>query len=109
MVSNKSFDFEYWARLAKEQPEEFESKRAELLEQLIESSPPKVRQRLHSIQWRVDCERERSPTPLSACLKISRMMWDAVYERGGFMSLVKSDVNSMQKADLLAFHKDKPH
>ncbi|MEE9413345.1 MAG: DUF3135 domain-containing protein [Methylococcales bacterium] len=77
------FDFDEWALLAKQNPEAFEIKRRELIENTIARSQPERQQRLRCLQWKIDQIRDRSPTPISACVKLSNMMWDSLTGPGG--------------------------
>lgn len=110
------FDFDYWKKLAKHNPELFERKRREALDAVINSAPSRMQQRLRGLQWRVDMERERSKNPMSSCLRVYNMMWDSVYAKGGLLhsmdkllSLKASDleqpsvVKSEPKAKVLSF------
>lgn len=83
--TQEQFDFDVWAQLAKNDPEAFEAKRLSMIEELIEQAPPALQQRLRGLQWRIDVERERSKTPLQACIRISNMMWDMIYADRGFL------------------------
>lgn len=85
MHSEKRFDFDAWASLAQRDPEAFEVKRRDMIEQHIERAPEALRQRLRSFQWRIDMERRRSANPLQACIRISNMMWDRIYADRGFL------------------------
>ncbi len=76
-------DFDEWANLAKSDPEKFEVRRREIIEKAIASNPPERQHRLRCLQWKIDQIRDRSPTPLSACVKISNMMWDSLTGPGG--------------------------
>ena len=76
-------DFDEWAGLAKSDPESFEARRREIIESAIARSKPEQQQRLRCMQWKIDQIRDRSPTPLSACVKISNMMWDSLTGPGG--------------------------
>lgn len=76
-------DFDEWARLAKTDPEEFETRRREIIESTIARNPTGRQQRLRSLQWKIDQIRTLSPTPISACVKISNMMWDSLTGPGG--------------------------
>lgn len=80
------FDFDEWARLAQEDPAGFEARRRALIEaELAESASrnPETARRMRGLQWQIDCERARSGSPLGACIRLSRMMWDSVYGEGG--------------------------
>ncbi len=81
-------DFAELSRLAREDPEGFERRRREILEQSIAEAPEALRQRLRGLQWRADRIREQAKTPMAACLRFSEMMWTAVVgERGLLESL----------------------
>lgn len=97
-MSEQNFDFDAWASLAQRDPEAFEAKRLHMIEQLIESAPEGLRQRLRGFQWRIDMERQRCSNPLQACIRISNMMWDMIYADRGFLwSLqVMSDPSAMR-------------
>ncbi|MCB1760220.1 MAG: DUF3135 domain-containing protein [Gammaproteobacteria bacterium] len=71
--------------MAKENPEEFEKLRLEAINEVIESAPELHRQRLRCLQWRIDQERRRASNPLSACLRLSQMMWESVSGSGGLL------------------------
>ncbi len=73
------FDFEAWAKLAKEDPEEFERRRLEEIRKLIDSRPD-LRHRLEGLQFRIDAERKLARTPLKACLRMSTLMWESFYD-----------------------------
>ena len=73
------WDFSYWMDLAMNDPEEFESKRAETIRKVIQNASEESRIRLERLQWRIDRTRERSSSPMAATLEISRMMWDSFH------------------------------
>ncbi|MEX0729575.1 MAG: DUF3135 domain-containing protein [Aquisalimonadaceae bacterium] len=79
-------DFDEWCRLAKDNPTAFEQRRRQLLEFAIRTAPIARQQRLRGLQWRIDHERRRAATPLAACLRISRMMWNAVQGENGLLA-----------------------
>jgi len=68
------FDFDEWARLARQDPAAFETRRARLLEQAITTAPERLRPRLRAVQWRIDQERRRAGSPLGACLRLQQML-----------------------------------
>jgi len=78
-TESAKWDFSYWMDLALNDPEQFESKRAETISRAIENAPLEARLRLERLQWRVDRARERSASPMAATLEISRMMWDSFH------------------------------
>ncbi len=90
---DKGADFNVWfeemAHLAQHDPQTFESRRQELIEEAITQAPPDRQKRLRALQWRIDMERQRAKTPLGACLKIYDMLWDFIYAPGGFLEAVE--------------------
>lgn len=80
-----TFDFDHWAALARERPEEFDRLREEAISELIESASVALRQRLRGAQWQIDVIRQRAKTPIAACLQLSDMMWDRVIGDDGLL------------------------
>ena len=73
------FDFDKWARLAKEDPAEFERQREATLRATIAAAPSEHRQRLEGLQFRLDLERQRSGSPLGSCLRLNSLMWSGFH------------------------------
>ena len=73
-----SFNFDEWLALSKSDPQSFESRRLESIEEFIKSVPEDKQHRLRCLQWKIDRVREKMPTPLAACVAISDMMWDSL-------------------------------
>ena len=69
------FDFDKWAQLARDDPEAFERQREATVRALIATAPPEHRQRLEGLQFRLNMERQRSGTPLGACVRMNTLMW----------------------------------
>lgn len=92
MDTNKdqSIDFDFWAKAAKNSPDEFENMRQEALEDFFASVPEENRERLRRLQWRVEQERRLAHTPMAACVKISRMMWHSLLGEGGLRDRLNS-------------------
>ncbi len=82
-----TMDFDSMLAVAKERPEDFERLRLAAIDEFIESAPEERRQRLRCLQWRIDQER-RNRTPLSACLHISRMMWEQLHGEFGLLAKI---------------------
>jgi hypothetical protein len=82
------FNFEEWASLAKNYPEEFERKRKELLEQEIAKAPPTYRTGLRVLQMECDAY-HNDMEPLDAVGKITEMMSDKLEElKDGVIELI---------------------
>lgn len=88
--SNPCSNFDEWASLAQTDPAAFEQRRSWLIEDFIQNSPDHLQRRLRGLQFRVDMERRRSRTPLGACVRISRMMWEAFLGEGGLRDTLNS-------------------
>ena len=82
---NRDFDFDSWAELAARDPDAFEHRRADAIAGLINSAPAHLENRMQGLQWHIDCARKQSETPMAACIRISRMMWDRVLGDNGLV------------------------
>lgn len=69
------FDFDAWSTLARDDPAAFERQRAATLRATIAAAPEEFRQRLEGLQFRLNLERQRSATPLGACVRLNSLMW----------------------------------
>jgi hypothetical protein len=83
-------DFDEWSKLASSDPEGFEALRTQTLDEVIRHAPEKRQHRLRCLQWRVDQARRTSRTPMAACIRISRMMWDSVLKEDGLLERLES-------------------
>ncbi len=85
MQNNKTaeIDFDTWSEMARTDPETFELMRQAAIEAAILRAAEHNQERLRRLQWRIDQERRLAPTPIAACLRISRMMWRTVLAPGG--------------------------
>ncbi|HEX5513085.1 MAG TPA: DUF3135 domain-containing protein [Gammaproteobacteria bacterium] len=89
MDTSQQFDFDAWAELAKSDPAAFERQRIDAIEEFLQQVPLERRQRLRCLQWRIDHTRERAANPMSACLRISQMMWDSLLGNGGLLEALE--------------------
>lgn len=76
------FDFDEWAQLAKQDKIAFEEKRAITLKQFITSCASNDRdlRRLNGLQFKINMIRRKHKSPMGACIAISEMMVDKLYE-----------------------------
>jgi len=76
------FDFDEWAQLAKQDMVAFEEKRDATLKQFIEScaSNDDELRRLNGLQFQINMIRRKHKSPMGACIAISEMMMDKLYE-----------------------------
>lgn len=70
-------DHELLSQLARDDPQAFETLRNELIADFLDRVPEECQRRLRGLQFRVDCLRRLSHTPLAALLKIQALMWDS--------------------------------
>lgn len=82
--------FDEWRLLAQRDPERFEQTRRKVIEAVIAQAPERSRRRLEALQWRLDRVRERSSTPLAACISLSDMMWESLAGENGLLELLQS-------------------
>jgi hypothetical protein len=71
-----------WAKLAQQDPEAFETMRAELLQDFIQNSPANIQKKLECMQWKIEHIRRRANTPAEALAEISSMMWQSTQQLG---------------------------
>jgi len=100
-------DFDTWSELAQSDPEAFEARRAEVIEQMIQRMPVHKQHRMRCLQWKIDQVRARTSNPLSACIKLSEMMWDSLAGPGGLRETLerfgKGSFEPKPKARVLDF------
>ncbi|MDP1557906.1 MAG: DUF3135 domain-containing protein [Nitrosomonas sp.] len=92
MKNNKQtpdFDFDQWAKMANQDPEQFERMRQQLINELMERAPVHLKQRMEGLQWQIDQIRKQANNPMTACLHISQQMWDKVYGERGLLKALQ--------------------
>ena len=82
---NTSFDFDSWAALAQQDPQAFEIERNRVIEHAINRAPAHTQQRLRGLQWKLDMIRHTSSTPMSACLRINKLLWESLAGKNGLL------------------------
>lgn len=85
MTSDFDGWFETMMNMAKDDPEAFERLRQKMIDEVIDDAPESNKRRLIGLQWRVDQERRLAKDPMTACMKISNMMWESVTAEGGLL------------------------
>lgn len=99
--------FEQWLEIAQQDADTFESMRLAAIEEIIASAPEKNRERLRCLQWRIDQERRLSKSPMGACIRISRMMWETLVGEESLTSHLHSLAESCEPGGHTA--KPRPH
>ena len=95
-MRNHPLIFDDWSALAKSDPDAFEQRRKQVIEQFISSVPPERQQRLRHLQWRVDMERHRCANPMKSCVRLYTMMWDSVYGRNGLLEVLQRGLSDAE-------------
>lgn len=83
-ADTSDFDFEYWANLWKMDPTRAERERKDVVGAVIAKAPEHLQRRLVGLQWQIDMERSRASNPLSACIRLNKMMMDFAWSDQGF-------------------------
>jgi hypothetical protein len=83
-------DFDAAMELARKDPEAFEQYRKDVIEALIARAPERNRQHLRRLQWRIEQERKRASNPMSACVKLYRMMWESFAGECGLIEALQN-------------------
>ena len=68
---------EVLSRLARDDPQAFEELRGELIANCIDCAANRLQPRLRGLQFRVDCIRRLSRSPLGAAVRIHALMWES--------------------------------
>ncbi len=83
-----NFDFDEWMQLAKEDPESFELKRTEAIQDVISGARGHTKNRLEGLQWQLDQMCQTSKSPMATCLNISKLMWENVNGEDGLVDVL---------------------
>lgn len=90
------FDFDEWAKMAKDDPDAFENRRKKMIRDVIDNTAPEIKRRMQGLQWQIDNIRSTSANPMASCLKISQMMWDNVLGEDGLLENMRMITNPQQ-------------
>lgn len=107
--SSFEFDFEHWAKLAEQDPAQFEDLRSQTINGVIDELPENKQMMLRRLQWKVDRVRELKSTPMAACLAITDMMWNTFYDLNksyqwlGDRDNKAAQIEALPKAAILKF------
>jgi len=92
-------DHDALTRLARNDPQTFETLRLELIESCIDDAPEPIRLHLRQLQFRIDGIRRRSRSPLGAAIKISSLMWDSLLEMNDELQKLRSRNRASRRPD----------
>ncbi|MEW8625843.1 MAG: DUF3135 domain-containing protein [Candidatus Thiodiazotropha sp.] len=92
-MCHTDLDFDHLLKLAERDPVKFEALRQKTIDTYIATLPSERQLQMRRLQWRIDQER-RNRSPLSACMRISGLMWEnMVGPKGmlGYLHSIKSE------------------
>jgi hypothetical protein len=92
-------DFDAWSALARSDPQAFEECRDRIINEAILRAPAHKQQRLRRMQWKLNQIRNTSRTPMTACLRMNRMLWEAVIGDGGLLDCLRHPDSSRRRPD----------
>ncbi|MEJ2620335.1 MAG: DUF3135 domain-containing protein [Candidatus Thiodiazotropha sp.] len=87
-MSHTDLDFDHLLKLAERDPVKFEAVRQKTIDTYIATLPDERQLHMRRLQWRLDQER-RNRSPLSACMRISGLMWENMVGPGGMLSYLR--------------------
>ncbi len=73
------FNFDEWCHLAQQDPAAFEAQRKKIIDRVIKESTWRNQRSLKDFQLHIDIERQKSKTPMEACIRLSRMVQEQFY------------------------------
>ncbi|PCI47640.1 MAG: hypothetical protein COB51_05690 [Moraxellaceae bacterium] len=85
-MSVETPEFDQLLLMMQSDPVGFETYRKQLCEDLISAAPEDYQRRLRGIQFQIDMEREKAPTPMASCVKISQMMHESFHKLSGALN-----------------------
>ncbi len=91
--------FERLREMAIQDPDALERLRQEYVEAIINKAPEAYRLRLEGLQFQIDGQRRLSKNPMSACINISKMMHESLYQLREFIDGKAESKPSEQKDD----------
>jgi hypothetical protein len=87
-------DFDEWSALALSDPQAFEDFRERIIDEAILRAPAHKQPRLRRMQWKLNQIRKTSRTPMIACLRMNRMLWESVVGDKGLLNCLFQPDNS---------------
>ena len=76
----EDLSFDEWVDLHNSEPERFDKYRKELLNNLIDSAPERLKPRLKGLVFQMEAEAIKSKSQMAYNIRLSRMMMDMVEE-----------------------------
>jgi len=92
-------DFDAWSALARLDPQAFEVCRDRIINEAIRRAPAHKQLRLRRMQWKLNQIRNTSRTPMIACLRMNRMLWESVIGDRGLLDCLLHPNDSRRRPD----------
>jgi Protein of unknown function (DUF3135) len=92
-------DFDAWSALARSDPQAFEVCRDRIINEAIRRAPAHKQLRLRRMQWKLNQIRNTSRTPMIACLRMNRMLWESVIGDRGLLDCLLHPNDSRRRPD----------
>lgn len=89
--------FDELLALADNAPDKLEELRRREITKIIDAAPESLRKRLQGLQFQINCQIELHPTPLGACMAISKMMHDSLSKLNDALNGSYQDEQAQQK------------
>ncbi|MCL6415873.1 DUF3135 domain-containing protein [Aestuariirhabdus sp. Z084] len=70
--------FDELHHLAEDDPERFEQLKSQLIQEFIQEAPQHLQPRLRGIQFQAEMQTRHSTNPVSRCITLSSMMFEAL-------------------------------
>lgn len=93
------FDFSTWKTLYEADPQAFEQRRQQVIDEFIQAAPVEYQQRLNGLMFRVNAVRGRSSNPMHACLEISKLMWNSVADLKLFLEEIGYTIHHKESVE----------
>jgi hypothetical protein len=102
-------DFDALVELAETDPPALEALRDRLTNQVIKGATSTgAQRRLRGLKFRIDAERRRSSDPMTACLRISKLMYESLAELKWALEAPDALLAERRQAPHLTKHAAKP-
>lgn len=87
--------FDDLMQLARQHPEQLESLREQLTQEVLDSTPDRdMRSRLEQLVFRINAERRRHRSPMALCLKFSSLMHDKLLSMRSELQKLTTDTET---------------
>ncbi len=90
--------FAHWRDLFKTNKEEFERQRKQAIEDVIQSAPEHLRDRLKALQWKIDTTLNKIKNPTMRNLKMQDLFWEQTLKFNATLKALTGKIPSKQSS-----------